>query len=77
MYILETGRDIKVIYIYIYIYIYTYIHTYHLIVVCIDGKRYITGNERQQDTEISVNVISIATLTVWAFKELTPHVGFV
>jgi hypothetical protein len=37
VYTLESGRGIKVIYIYIYIY------TYYLIVVCIDGKKYVTN----------------------------------
>jgi hypothetical protein len=49
VYTLKTGRGIKVIYIYIYIY------TYYLIVMCIDGKKYITDNEPQRDTKISVN----------------------
>jgi len=43
--------------VYIYIYIYIYTHTYGLIVVCIDGKKYITDNEPQRGTEMSINVI--------------------
>jgi hypothetical protein len=30
---------------------------YYVIVVCIDGKKYITGNEPQRDTEISVGTV--------------------
>jgi hypothetical protein len=48
VYTLETGTGIKAIYIYIYI----------LIVVRIDGKKYITDNEPQRDTEISIKYIS-------------------
>jgi len=48
VYTLETGREIEVIYI------YTHTHTYYLIVVCIYSKKYITSNEPQRDTEISI-----------------------
>jgi hypothetical protein len=53
VYTLEAGRGI------IYIYI--------LIVVCIDGKKYITDNEPQRDTEISVKRHHIYSFTKGIF----------
>jgi hypothetical protein len=45
---IECGRGTKMIYI------YRHTHTYYLIVVCIDGNKYVTDNEPQWDTELSI-----------------------
>jgi hypothetical protein len=50
VYTLETSRGIKAI------------HIYNLIVVCTDGKKYITDNEPQWDTEISIKISKVQIL---------------
>jgi hypothetical protein len=74
--------EVLKLYIYIYIYIYThththtYIHTYYLIVVCVDSKKYITDNEPQRDTEVSIDTeISISEINICRNKVHPQLVG--